>query len=82
MVRRMGRMRMRGRGKIMDFIRKGIGFLRKHKVVSRVANGLSGILPGQYGSVAGTVGKAAGAVGFGRRRRTRRRYGRGLRLAG
>ena len=81
MRRRMGR--MRGRGKIMDFIRKGIGFLKKHRVVSRVANGLSSVLPPQYSGIASTVGKAAGAVGFGRRRRVaRRRYGRGLRLAG
>ena len=75
------RMRMRGRGKIMDFIRKGVGFLKKHGIVSKVAGGLSKILPGQYGSIAGTVAKGASAMGFGRRRRVRR-YGRGLRLAG
>ena len=70
-----GRHRMRGRGKLMNFIRKAAGFL---KIVSRVANGLAGVLPPQYSSIASGVGKAAGAVGYGRRRR----YGRGLRLAG
>ena len=69
-----GRHRMRGRGKLMNFIKKAAGFLKKHKIVSRVANGLAGVLPPQYCG----VGKAAGAVGYGRRRR----FGRGLRLAG
>ena len=73
-----GRHRMRGRGKLMNFIRKAAGFLKKHKIVSRVANGLAGVLPPQYSSIASGVGKAAGAVGYGRRRR----FGRGLRLAG
>ena len=72
------RRRMRGRGKVMDFLKKAAGFLKKHTIVSRVANGLAGVLPAQYSSIASGVGKAAGAVGYGRRRR----YGRGLRLAG
>ena len=74
-----GRRRMRGRGKIMDFLRKAGNFLKKNKIVSRVANGLASVLPPQYAGIAKSVGTAAGSIGYGRRRR---RYGRGLRLAG
>ena len=74
-----GRRRMIGRGKVMDFLKKAAGFLKRNKIVSRVANGLASVLPPQYASIASNVGKAAGAIGYGRRRR---RYGRGLRLAG
>ena len=72
------RRRMRGRGKIMDFVRKAVGFLRRTKIVSKVANFAGQHLPGQYGAIAGPIGRTADKVGFGRRRR----YGRGLRLAG
>jgi hypothetical protein len=78
-MRRAPRRRMRGRG-IMDFLKKAAGFLKKHKIVSRVASGLASVLPPQYASIASNVGKAAGAVGYGRRRRRMR--GQGLRLAG
>ena len=71
--------RMRGRGKVMDFLKKAAGFLKRNKIVSRVANGLASVLPAQYSGIASGIGKAAGAVGYGRHRR---RYGRGLRLAG
>jgi len=70
--------RMKGRG-LVSFIRKAVGFLRKHHVISKVANFAGSVLPGKYGSIASSVGKTAGSVGFGRRRRRR---GRGLRLAG
>lgn len=71
--------RMRGRG-LMDFIGKALGFLKKHKVISKLGGSLGGMLPGKYGAVASGVGNVAGSLGFGRRRR--RRCGRGLRLAG
>ena len=69
------RRRMRGRGKLMNFIRKA---------ASKSTKSSAGLLTGSLGSfrlntrIASNVGKAAGAVGYGRRRR----FGRGLRLAG
>ena len=63
--------RQKGRG-IMDFIGKAAGFMKKNKVVSKLAN--SGLL-GQYSGLAGGLGSL---FGMGRRRRR----GRGLRLAG
>ena len=75
-----GRRRMRGRGKVMDFLKKVGGFLKKHKIVSRVAGGLASVLPPQYSGIASGVQKAASALGYGRRRRRMR--GNGLRLAG
>jgi hypothetical protein len=65
---------------MLDWLKKAAGFLKKHKIVSRVAGGLASVLPPQYASIASNVGKAAGAVGYGRRRRRMR--GNGLRLAG
>ncbi len=71
--------RMRG-GSILSWIRtKALPFLKKHKIVSRVASGLAGVLPPQYSGIASNIGKAASAVGYGRRRM---RYGGALRLAG
>ena len=78
-TRKGGKRRMRGRGKVMDFLRKAAGFLKRNKIVSRVANGLASVLPPQYAGIAKSVGAAAGSIGYGRRRR---RFGRGLRLAG
>ena len=75
--------RMRGRGKVMDFLRKAGNFLKKNKIVSRVANGLASVLPPQYAGIAKSVGTAAGSIGYGRhRRRHHRMRGHGLRLAG
>ena len=51
-------------------------FLKKHKIISRGATALSGILPPGWSTAAGAVGKAADAIGYGRRR------GRGLRTGG
>jgi hypothetical protein len=42
--------RMRGRG-LMDFIGKALGFLKKHKVISKLGYSLGGMLPGKYGGV-------------------------------
>ncbi len=74
------RRKMKGRG-LMDIIRKVGGFLKQHKVISRAGGVLSKILPGNFGKIAGTVGGVAGQLGYGKRRTTRRR-GYGLRLAG
>lgn len=58
-------------------------FLKKHKIISRGASALSGILPGAWGTAAGLAGKAASAVGYGRRRRRHGgALGGALRLAG
>ena len=65
---------MRGSG-IMDWIKKGIGLLRKYKVVSTAANAL-GAVGVPYAS---TVGKVAGLTGFGLPRVYK---GKGIRLAG
>ena len=66
---------MRGKG-FMDFVKKVGRFVKKHKLISRVAGGLSSLgVP-----IAGSVSRAAGAVGLGRKTRRRRR-GAGLRLA-
>ncbi len=69
--------RMKGRG-LMSFIKKAAGFLKRNKVLSRVANFAAKNLPSQYSGIASGIGKAAGAIGYGRRRR----HGRGLRLSG
>ena len=74
------RRRMKGRG-IMDVIRKVGGFLKQHKVISRVGGVLGKVLPGKFGNSARVVGTAAGSLGYGRRRRVHR-CGRGLRLSG
>ena len=69
-----GRRRMRG-GAVMDWIRKAHSFIKKNKLVSRVAGALaSGGVP-----YAKTVGSIAGRLGYGRRKR---RSGGSLRLAG
>ena len=74
-MRAYGRRRkMRGRGKVMDWLKKAHGFLRGSKLLSGIAS--------QLGSAgvpyAGGVGTALGALGYGRRKRR----GRGLGLAG
>ncbi len=64
-------------GSIIKWVRdKMLPWLKKNKVVSRVASGLASVLPPQYAGIASNVGKAAKAVGYGRRR------GGALRLAG
>ena len=70
----MRRGRVKGRG-LFDFIKKGIGFLRKHKVISNIGNTL-GSMGVPYAS---KIGGVAGSLGFGRRRR---RKGYGLTPAG
>ena len=68
------RRRMRGRG-IGEWLSKANAFLRKTKLVSRVA-GLLGSVGLPY---AGAIGKAAGVLGYGRRRHHK---GSGLGIAG
>ncbi len=64
-------------GSILSWIKnKALPWLKKNKIVSRVASGLATVLPPQYAGIASNVGKAARAVGYGRRR------GGALRLAG
>lgn len=70
-----GMRRQRGKG-LMDMIKKAHAFLKKHRVISRGATGLSQILPPKYRDVAGKVGSIAGTLGYGRRR------GGALRLSG
>lgn len=41
-------------------------FLKKNKVISRVANAVGTVLPPGYSSVANGIGAAAGALGYGR----------------
>jgi hypothetical protein len=81
-MRRSNKRTMLGRGAIWNFIKKAVGYLKRNKIISRGAAGLSTILPPQYAGVASTVGKTAGTLGFGRRRMPRRRMGYGLRLSG
>ena len=67
-----GRRRMRG-GAVMDWIRKAHSFIKKNKLVSRVAGALaSGGVP-----YAKTVGSLASKIGYGKRK-----SGGSLRLAG
>jgi len=78
--------RLRGRGKLGDAFRKVTGFLKKHKVISRVANAVAPSL-GAYGPVASGIGALAASKGYGRRRRRRpgmkiKLMGKGFRLAG
>ena len=76
MSRRGGRRKHRVGGALPKWLSDVGSFLKKHQIISRGANALSGILPGPWGQAASTVGKAAGAIGYGRRR------GRGLRTGG
>jgi len=64
----------RGKGKFWDWIKnKALPWLKQHKVISTVGNTLGAAgLP-----LAGTIGKLAGGLGYGLKRRTRRRRGRG-----
>lgn len=71
-----GRRRKRVGGALPAWMSSVGDFLKKHQIISRGANALSGILPGAWGTAAGLAGKAASAVGYGRRR------GRGLRTGG
>ena len=83
----MGRRRRhRMGGALPGWLSEISNFFKKHKLISRAGNALSGVLPGGWGTAAGLVGKAANAVGYGRRRRHRRmklmHKGGALRVAG
>ena len=71
--RRKSRARtQQGKG-IKEFFGKINAFLKKTKIISKVANAAGGILPGAWGTAAGTAGTVAGSLGYGKR-------GRGIRL--
>ena len=75
--------RMRGKGKIGDWLRKAHDYIKKNKLISRLATGysMSGL---PYGAAVGVAGKAAGMLGYGRMRSRvmmRRRIGGALRPA-
>jgi len=72
----MGHRRRRVGGALPQWLQEVGSFLKKHQVISRGANALSGILPPGWSQAASAVGKASGAIGYGRRK------GRGLRAGG
>jgi len=79
---RKGRRRQRGKGifgSIGKFLKKGMSFLKKHKILSSLGSAL-GPISGQYGPAVGAATGLASSLGFGRRRRRIR--GSGLRPAG
>jgi hypothetical protein len=57
--------KMKGRG-LMDWIKKAHSFIKKNKLISRLAQGysMSGL---PYAGVVGTAGKVAGMAGYGKR---------------
>jgi hypothetical protein len=78
MPRKVARRTLKGRGRILDWLKRANTHLRKTKMLSKLGSryGKSGL------PYAGSVGTAAGiaqSLGYGRRRAIK---GRGLRLAG
>lgn len=73
--------RMRGRGKIGDFLKKVTGFLKKHKILSVGAQQLAPVL-GKYGGTVSSLGKLARQSGYGSKGKGLRLAGSGLSLAG
>jgi hypothetical protein len=69
MRKRVGRPRMAGRG-LGSLVKKANDFLKKTKVISKVANSLASIP--QLSAYAGPIGNAASSLGYGRKRRVRR----------
>ena len=76
---------MRGRGKILDWLRGAAGsvnsFLRDNKVISKIGDTFIGMVPPQYQAAANLGLQGVKLAGYGKRGR-RRVVGRGLRLAG
>ncbi len=71
------RRRMHG-GALPSWLTRAHNFIKKHKLVSRVAGALrSGGVP-----YAGAIGSVASKLGYGRRHRRRHHRGGSLRLAG
>ena len=70
--RRTTTRRQRG-GDLRSALGKVNSFLKEHKIISRGANALAGLLPGTYGAIAGRVGSTAASLGYGRRKRPIRR---------
>lgn len=69
--RRRRHKKMRGSG-IFDWVSRANGFLRKHKILSRVGSTFSGFHP-----LIGHASKVASTLGYGRKR-----HGGALKLAG
>ena len=68
-VHRRQRRRAKGGSWLGDAVSNIGSFFKKHKLISRGANALSGILPGAWGTAAGLVGKTANSFGYGLKRR-------------
>ena len=69
---------MSGRG-IREWVSKVGDFLKKHKVLSRVASAVGSYAPGTAGTVGRAVAGPLAQAGYGRRRKA---MGSGFRLSG
>ena len=81
-VRRKGRRGQKGSGifgSIGKFFKSAVGFIKKHKLISKIGSAVAPML-GSYAPAATGVSGVAGALGFGRRRQ--RLKGLGLTPAG
>ena len=75
--------KLRGSGKLMDWLKKAAprlnNFLKSSKIISRLGDVGVNFAPPQYRGVADSALSGIKSLGYGRRRRTR---GRGLKTSG
>ena len=70
--------RMRGRGKVFDWMKKAASWIKDKKLVSNI----SSVLAKSGVPYAEGVNRIASSLGWGRRMRSRRQAGGSLRMAG